>query len=86
MNELITDKQTFLTLVKAWCKYAKSLLPETQLIGYIKTEYGYYSVNMVKDYGITCNNLITTNGESITFWNSLNRPGYQIFIFDIPIN
>ena len=86
MNKPITDKQEFITLVKRWQRYVQSLLPETQLIGYIKAEYGYYSVNMVKDYGITCNNLITTNGESITFWNSLNRPGYQIFIFDIPIN
>lgn len=84
MNGPITDKQKFLTLVKAWQQYTDSGLQASHLIGYIQTKYSYYPVHIGKYYGIVCSQLITTNGASATFWADLYTPNHQIFIFDVP--
>lgn len=84
MNIPITNKQEFLTKVKAWQEYTDLSLQTSHLIGYIQTEHSYYPIHIGKYYGILCSQLITTNGESATFWNSLNIPDYQIYFFNVP--
>lgn len=84
MNELIKNKQEFLTKLRKWQQYEKSRLTASVLIGCVKSKYAYYPVFLVKNYGITCANLMTTNGESGTFWDTIDRPEYQVNIFDIP--